>query len=162
MESPRDDVLDTITSLDLMSGSQPNDNQQPQTLHIDIIFVLGSPGAGKGTLCHDVAKHFGYHHLSVGDYLRELTRDNPDIPEEARGGLTPAQIQANLDAGTLLKDEQIVKSLKWKLEEESKKGHEMFIVDGFPRTVEAARMFEAEVSIAHLHCSVQVTYNFIL
>lgn len=36
-----------------------------------IIFVLGGPGAGKGTQCSLIVKNLGYVHLSAGDLLRE-------------------------------------------------------------------------------------------
>ena len=35
-----------------------------------ILFVLGGPGAGKGTQCINLVKHYNYVHLSAGDLLR--------------------------------------------------------------------------------------------
>jgi hypothetical protein len=35
-----------------------------------VFFVLGGPGAGKGTQCAKTVEHFGYVHLSAGDLLR--------------------------------------------------------------------------------------------
>ncbi len=40
-------------------------DQQPQ-----VTFVLGGPGAGKGTQCLRLVKGFGFVHLSAGDLLR--------------------------------------------------------------------------------------------
>jgi UMP-CMP kinase len=37
---------------------------------IQVVFVLGGPGAGKGTQCALIERKFGYKHLSVGDLLR--------------------------------------------------------------------------------------------
>ena len=37
----------------------------------NVIFVLGGPGAGKGTQCSRIVEHFGHVHLSAGDLLRE-------------------------------------------------------------------------------------------
>ena len=37
---------------------------------LNIIFVLGGPGAGKGTVCSRLAQKFKLQHLSVGDVLR--------------------------------------------------------------------------------------------
>lgn len=37
----------------------------------NIIFVLGAPGSGKGTVCAQIVGTFGYVHLSAGDLLRE-------------------------------------------------------------------------------------------
>jgi len=36
-----------------------------------VFFVLGGPGAGKGTVCQKLVKQQGYVHLSAGDLLRE-------------------------------------------------------------------------------------------
>ena len=44
---------------------------------IYVIFVLGGPGAGKGTQCANIARDFNVQHLSIGDVLRE-ERDTPN------------------------------------------------------------------------------------
>lgn len=36
-----------------------------------VFFVLGGPGAGKGTVCARLVKEYGFVHLSAGDLLRE-------------------------------------------------------------------------------------------
>jgi UMP-CMP kinase len=41
------------------------------------IFVIGGPGAGKGTQCSSLVKRYGFSHLSLGDILRAETA-NPD------------------------------------------------------------------------------------
>ena len=35
-----------------------------------VVFVLGGPGAGKGTQCGKIVEEYGYVHLSAGDLLR--------------------------------------------------------------------------------------------
>ena len=35
-----------------------------------VIFVLGGPGAGKGTMCSKLVADYGFVHLSAGDLLR--------------------------------------------------------------------------------------------
>ncbi len=35
----------------------------------NVVFVLGGPGAGKGTQCHKIVEHFSYAHLSAGEYV---------------------------------------------------------------------------------------------
>ena len=37
---------------------------------VTVIFVLGGPGAGKGTQCANLVKDYGFVHLSAGDLLR--------------------------------------------------------------------------------------------
>ena len=35
-----------------------------------VVFVLGGPGAGKGTQCANIVRDYGFVHLSAGDLLR--------------------------------------------------------------------------------------------
>ncbi len=35
-----------------------------------VVFVLGGPGAGKGTQCANIVREYGWVHLSAGDLLR--------------------------------------------------------------------------------------------
>ena len=37
----------------------------------NVIFVLGGPGAGKGTQCEKITQRYPFVHLSAGDLLRE-------------------------------------------------------------------------------------------
>lgn len=36
-----------------------------------VVFILGGPGAGKGTQSESIKKEFKFTHLSAGDLLRE-------------------------------------------------------------------------------------------
>jgi UMP-CMP kinase len=52
----------------------PAPNREKPLLSQDeatIIFVLGGPGAGKGTQCERLVRDYGFKHLSAGDLLRE-------------------------------------------------------------------------------------------
>jgi hypothetical protein len=42
-----------------------------------VLFVLGGPGAGKGTQCGNITTNYEYQHISAGDCLR-AERKNPD------------------------------------------------------------------------------------
>lgn len=47
-----------------------------------VIFVLGGPGAGKGTQCGNLVRDYGFVHLSAGDLLRaEQERPGSDFGE---------------------------------------------------------------------------------
>ena len=37
---------------------------------INVVFVLGGPGVGKGTQCSKLVQDFQFKHLSAGDLLR--------------------------------------------------------------------------------------------
>ncbi len=43
---------------------------------VQVIFVLGGPGSGKGTQCQYLVEHYGFVHLSAGDLLR-AEQDRP-------------------------------------------------------------------------------------
>ena len=45
------------------------------------IFVMGGPGAGKGTQCAKLIEEFHFHHLSTGDLLRAAKNTNPEIAQ---------------------------------------------------------------------------------
>lgn len=45
-------------------------------VNLQIVFVLGGPGAGKGTQCTRLAQDYSLQHLSLGDVLRK-ERDTP-------------------------------------------------------------------------------------
>ena len=51
-----------------------------------IVFVLGSPGSGKGMQCALIVETFGWTHLSMGDLLRKEVCGGDGA---CRGGLTP-------------------------------------------------------------------------
>jgi UMP-CMP kinase len=65
---------------------------------LEVVFVLGSPGSGKGTVCKKIEEDFGYVHFSAGELLRQ-ERERADSPykdcidENLRKGLfTPPGI----------------------------------------------------------------------
>ncbi|XP_056631040.1 UMP-CMP kinase [Diorhabda sublineata] len=87
-----------------------------------VVFVLGGPGAGKGTQCLKIVEHFGYTHLSAGDLLR-AERNNP-------GSQYGELIENYIKEGKIVPVE-ITCSLLEKAMKES--GKEKFLIDGFPR-----------------------------
>lgn len=56
------------TSPRLPSPSKPTPTFSPAST--TVIFVLGGPGAGKGTQCANLVRDYGFVHLSAGDLLR--------------------------------------------------------------------------------------------
>ena len=47
-----------------------------------VFFVLGRPGAGKGTQCAKLVSDYGFVHLSAGDLLRaEQVREGSEYGE---------------------------------------------------------------------------------
>lgn len=93
----------------------------------NVIFVLGGPGAGKGTMCELAESQLGWIHLSTGDLLRT---------EQSAGGIHAAVIEKCLAEGILVPDEIIVTLLKQSMESVSRTtGKANFLLDGFPRSL---------------------------
>lgn len=44
---------------------------------VSVVYVLGGPGAGKGTQCANLVRDYGFKHLSAGDLLR-AEQNRPD------------------------------------------------------------------------------------
>lgn len=128
-----------------------NDNNQPAVLRsglpIEVIFVIGAPGAGKGTICKQAAEKLGYYHLSAGDYLRDLANNPSNYPKEAYARLDPTALSETMKRSQLIRSEEIAEILRFKLEKEYKAGRTKFIVDGFPRSAESVKAYEALVSL---------------
>lgn len=88
----------------------------------NIVFVLGGPGAGKGTQCENIVKQYGFVHLSAGDLLRaERAR-----PESEVG----AMIDDYIRKGEIVPVEVTCGLLEKAMQES---GKENFLIDGFPR-----------------------------
>lgn len=110
---------------------------------ITVVFVLGAPGAGKGTLCKLLAEELSIYHLSVGDYLRELNETCETSPE-ALCGVTLALLRKLLEEARLLPADFIVLMLLYKIKREHvKSGSTKFLLDGFPRDVSSDWAFGA-------------------
>jgi UMP-CMP kinase len=93
----------------------------------NVVFVLGGPGAGKGTMCELAESQLGWTHLSTGDLLRA---------ELESGGPTAALIQEFVTAGKLVPNEITVTLLKNTMERVTRTtGKKNFLLDGFPRSL---------------------------
>jgi len=95
------------------------------------IVLFGPPGAGKGTQAEFLIEKFGLYHLSTGDLLRN---------EIALGTKLGLEAKSYMEKGELVPDTVVIGIIKNKLETNSNtKG---FIFDGFPRTVEQAKVLD--------------------
>jgi adenylate kinase family enzyme len=52
-------------------------------INSNVIFVIGGPGAGKGTMCARLARECNYKHLSAGDLLRIEASSGSERGEES-------------------------------------------------------------------------------
>ncbi|XP_043989042.1 UMP-CMP kinase [Gambusia affinis] len=92
-----------------------------------VIFVLGGPGAGKGTQCSKIVEAYNYTHLSAGDLLRA---------ERGREGSEFGQLIDNyIKEGKIVPVEITISLLRQSMEETMTKDQtkSYFLIDGFPR-----------------------------
>merc|ERR550532_2028564 len=94
----------------------------------NVMFVLGGPGAGKGTQCARIVEKYGHVHLSAGDLLR-AERASP-------GSQYGELIEHHITNGTIV-PVAITCSLLERAMKESAKNE--FLIDGFPRNEESLR-----------------------
>ena len=100
---------------------------------MNVVVLLGAPGAGKGTQAPLLAERLGIPVVATGDIFRAAVRDGTALGMEAR---------RYMDAGQLVPDEITVKLLLDRLTRpDAAVG---VILDGFPRTgVQAAALDSA-------------------
>jgi len=94
----------------------------------NVVFVIGGPGAGKGTMCELAESQLGWTHLSTGELLRAARES---------GGPTAAAIEEYIAAGQLVPNEITVTLLKDAMENVTRTtGRNNFLLDGFPRSLD--------------------------
>jgi len=117
---------------------------------VTVIYVLGGPGAGKGTQCSKLVDAYSFCHLSAGDLLRE---------EQNRAGSQYGElIRTCIREGTIVPMEVTIKllenamaaAMKVKSGEGWTDGRGRFLIDGFPRKMDQALKFDEEVCAASL------------
>ncbi len=87
-----------------------------------VLFVLGGPGSGKGTMCEYMVKHYGFVHFSTGDLLRAEVASKSDLGLEidsyiSKGDLVPGAVAVNLIKKRILGGDK----------------DDVYIIDGYPR-----------------------------
>lgn len=89
------------------------------------LVILGRQGAGKGTQCTRLARHYVVPHISTGDMLRTAVKEGTDFGLKAK---------AYMDRGELLPDDVIIGVVSERLDRDDTRSRG-YILDGFPRTV---------------------------
>lgn len=92
---------------------------------MNVIFIA-PPAAGKGTQAKILCEKYGLLHISTGDLLRKASKKN-------------LELQQKMNAGEFIADSIILNLI----EEEINNLNEMngYVLDGFPRNMEQAKMF---------------------
>ncbi|CAL6315012.1 unnamed protein product [Bathycoccus prasinos] len=137
----------TPTSSGKMSSTKIVDDdmteEQPKKKN-HVVFVLGGPGAGKGTQCANIVRDYDFTHLSAGDLLRAHMKSGTE------DGNMVAQ---------MIKDGKIVPSavtVKLLLNAMADSKSNRFLIDGFPRNKENR---DAWVQEAGYDCDFVLMYD---
>lgn len=108
--------------------------------------LLGSPGAGKGTVAKLLSASYGSVHISTGDILRNEVKKGTSLGIKAKD---------HMDKGDLVPDSLILDMMEQRLQEsDCSLG---FILDGFPRTVSQAE--ELDKILHNLKINIDLIVN---
>ncbi|POY71018.1 putative UMP/CMP kinase [Rhodotorula taiwanensis] len=118
---------------------------------VTVIFVLGGPGAGKGTQCARLVEKHGFVHLSAGDLLRaEQDREGSEFGEMIKTYIKEGQIVPMEVTIKLL--ENAMRAAMSSQAGEAKEASattaipaRRFLIDGFPRQMDQAIKFDESV-----------------
>lgn len=118
------------------------------------LILFGPPGSGKGTQAKLLRQSLGIAHISTGDMLRERVASGDSLGQEVSG---------IMQAGGLVPDETVNRMVEDRIQApDCEKG---FILDGFPRTVNQARLLEGLLEVKRIRPLVvhlEVDYNVII
>ncbi|KAB8231210.1 P-loop containing nucleoside triphosphate hydrolase protein [Aspergillus alliaceus] len=103
--------------------------------NLSLIYVIGAPGSGKGSLCAKLATDYGLHHLSVGDLLRDL----------AKSGSLHEEAMSNIQRNVLIHTNDLSRILASAKEDLRRAGKEKLLVDGVPRNLDQAGPVEEAI-----------------
>jgi adenylate kinase len=105
------------------------------------LVILGRQGAGKGTQCVRLSRHYVVPHISTGDMLRAAVREGTELGRMAK---------EIMDAGGLVSDEIMIGIVEERLAKPDADTRG-YILDGFPRTVAQAEALDAITAPKPIH-----------
>lgn len=91
------------------------------------IMFIAPPAAGKGTQAELVVEKYKIPHISTGDILREISKEDSEIGK---------YVYETLASGQLVKDEITYQLVEQRLKRDDCRNG--FIIDGFPRNIDQA------------------------
>ena len=95
------------------------------------IMFIAPPAAGKGTQAELVVEKYGIPHISTGNILREISKEDSEIGK---------YVQETLASGKLVKDDITYQLIEERLKKEDCQNG--YIIDGFPRNIEQAYEYD--------------------
>ena len=96
--------------------------------------IFGAPGAGKGTYSARLKSDLGVETIAIGDILRESVKQNSELGKK---------VKTFVESGALVPDAVVVEVLKDRLQKVP--NGQGFLLDGFPRTIEQAKILDGIV-----------------
>lgn len=95
------------------------------------LVFIGPPGAGKGTQCARLVKLLSIPHLSTGEMLRTVKKQDTALSR---------WVASYIDAGRLAPDHLVMRIVSQRLKSEECVNGVLF--DGFPRTIVQAQLLD--------------------
>lgn len=118
-------------------GDNDNNDSSSTLPQCHVVFVLGGPGAGKGTQCQLLTERLtshSYAHLSTGDLLRA---------ERKKGGPLGDELDKYIKSGQLVPSHVTCRLLQKGMQDVYERtGQTYFLIDGFPRSFENAEAWQ--------------------
>lgn len=99
------------------------------------LYLLGLPGAGKGTQASRIQEALNIPHISTGDMFRAAMKNETPLGKKAK---------SFMDAGDLVPDEVTNGIVAERLDQDDTT--DGFLLDGFPRTIPQAEVLEQILS----------------
>lgn len=96
------------------------------------IMFIAPPAGGKGTQAELIVQKYNIPHISTGNILRDISKENSEIGN---------YIYETLASGNLVKDDITYRLVEERLKKDDCKNG--FIIDGFPRTYEQALKYDS-------------------
>lgn len=113
--------------------------------HKNIYVFIGPPGSGKGSLAQIGVQHYGWVQLSTGNLCRKHVAEKTEIGK---------QIDLILKSGKLIPDEMVTSMVDQWLSEQ--KADCSIILDGYPRTLEQAKLLDGLLQKKYSNASLVV------
>ncbi len=95
------------------------------------LVFIGPPGAGKGTQCKRLVEYLNIPHLSTGEMLRSVKKQETALSR---------WVASYIDAGKLAPDHLVMRIVSQKLQSDECRNGALF--DGFPRTIIQAQLLD--------------------
>ena len=110
------------------------------------LVILGRQGAGKGTQCVRLSRHYVVPHISTGDMLRAAVREGTELGKMAK---------EVMDAGGLVGDDIMIGIVRERLAKPDADTRG-YILDGFPRTVAQAEALDMITAAKPIHVAIDL------